>query len=621
MSKKQNHSNKPKAYEEGWSRVSSHHLLGAIIGAVKLYPLEDNSPVWENVTFVTGGFGYVKVYKDYRAEMYIKKNNKFQKEEWAFVFATLAVYLGLSLYKKYDAKNLFIKQGIFLFAMHYVKNTLGFQDVPDAWVKFLEIENKISFKNESSVIEQLKNEPTLIDKIKDINFLNNHQIEAIEFKNETGSLYSSWQSNKEFGEVFIDNLIEQAQRTIALRSNRNLTEEELEKKNTLGYKAKHWFEHHFPLLAALSASFKIVEDIQLCKQLDIQIAAVSAIDKTIYINPLARLNEMGTRFVIAHEILHVALDHARRRAGRDPLIWNLACDFVINHWLVEMNIGISPSGLFFDKELSTKSADEIYLMIASDVRLKKKLMTLKDMRAGEGNSKKSCDMLDQDPSYFAEFADACKEALLRGVFMHQSCGRGDLPADLVEEIKAINQPVIPWQVELADWIAQHFPLEENRRSYARPSRRQSSTPDIPRPAYIKPTYEKKTRTFGVILDTSGSMDKKLLGKCLGAIASYSQAQEVKEIRLIFCDAQPYDEGFVPVELLAHKMKVKGRGGTVLQQAVNYLQNCLDFPDNAPILILTDGFFEGNLTVEREHAFLVPNKAYMPITAKNVFEFK
>ncbi len=330
---------------------------------------------------------------------------------------------------------------------------------------------------------------------------------------------------------------------------------------------------------------------------------------------------MGARFVIAHEVLHVALDHTRRRAGRDPLIWNLACDFVINHWLVSMNVGISPEGLFFDKELANKSADEIYLMIASDIRLKKKMMTLKDMRAGEGSNKKSCDMLDSDPNYFSEFADACKEALLRGMYMHQSCGRGDLPADLEEEIKAINQPVIPWQVDLAQWIAEHFPLDDNRRTYSRPSRRQSSTPDIPRASYIKPIYEKNTRTYGVIMDTSGSMDRELLGKCLGAIAAYSAAQEVKEIRLIFCDAQPYDEGFVPVEMLAHKIKVKGRGGTVLQQAVNYLQNCTDFPNDAPILILTDGFFEGSLKIEREHAFLVPNKAYMPITAKNVFEFK
>ncbi|NCQ52195.1 hypothetical protein GW796_09980 [archaeon] len=612
---------KPKSYEQGWEKIFRHHLLGAVISQVKLYALEDNSPLMKDIEITNGGFGYLKIYKDYRADFYIKKSNKFTVEDWTFVFATLAVYLGLTLYKKYNSNNLFVKQGLMLFAISYVKNTLGLIDIPEMWSKFDTLDGKISFKNDSSVIEQLKKEHTLLEKIKNISFSNDIKIKDIEIVDTANLVYNSWQSTKEFGEIFIDNLIAQAQKTIALRSSTNLSEEDLKKKNTLSYKAKHWFEHHYPLLASLSASFKIVEDIHVCKRLDIQIGAVSALDKIIYINPLAQLNEMGTRFVIAHEVLHVALDHAGRRAGRDSLIWNLACDFVINHWLVEMNVGIAPEGLFFDKTLANKSADEIYLLIASDVRLKKKMMTLKDLKAGEGASNKSCDMLDADPTYFSEFADACKEALLRGVFMHQSSGRGDLPADLVEEIKAINQPVIPWQVELAQWLSEHFPLEDNRRSYARPSRRQSSTPDIPRPCYIKPTYEKNTRTYGVILDTSASMDKNLLGKCLGAIASYSAAQEVKEVRLIFCDAQPYDEGFVPIEMLAHKVKVKGRGGTVLQQAVNYLENCIDFPNDAPILILTDGFFESSLVVKREHAFLVPNRAYLPIRSKNVFEFK
>lgn len=51
-----------------------------------------------------------------------------------------------------------------------------------------------------------------------------------------------------------------------------------------------------------------------------------------------------------------------------------------------------------------------------------------------------------------------------------------------------------------------------------------------------------TRTYGVIIDTSGSMERADLGKALGAIVAYSQAQGVKQVRLIYCDAQPYDEG-------------------------------------------------------------------------------
>ena len=42
---------------------------------------------------------------------------------------------------------------------------------------------------------------------------------------------------------------------------------------------------------------------------------------------------------MAHEMLHAALRHGTRRQGRDPYIWNVACDYVINGWLVEMGVG------------------------------------------------------------------------------------------------------------------------------------------------------------------------------------------------------------------------------------------------------------------------------------------
>ena len=58
----------------------------------------------------------------------------------------------------------------------------------------------------------------------------------------------------------------------------------------------------------------------------------------------------------------------------------------------------------------------------------------------------------------------------------------------------------------------------------------------------------------------------------------------------------------------------------MQPAVNYLENALDFPNKAPILVLTDGFFESDLTIQRENAFLVPNKIYMAKRFENVFEF-
>ena len=63
---------------------------------------------------------------------------------------------------------------------------------------------------------------------------------------------------------------------------------------------------------------------------------------------------------MAHEFLHAALLHHTRSAGRDPYLWNIATDYVINGWLFEMQIGVMPEGVLYDPALKNKSAEEIY---------------------------------------------------------------------------------------------------------------------------------------------------------------------------------------------------------------------------------------------------------------------
>jgi hypothetical protein len=75
------------------------------------------------------------------------------------------------------------------------------------------------------------------------------------------------------------------------------------------------------------------------------------------------------------------------------------------------------------------------------------------------------------------------------------------------------------------------------------------------------------------------MDRTLLAKALGAIASYSIAREVQAVRVIFCDAHPYDQGYMPPEEIAGRVKIRGRGGTILQPGIRLLENADDFPDN------------------------------------------
>ena len=182
-------------------------------------------------------------------------------------------------------------------------------------------------------------------------------------------------------------------------------------------------------------------------------------------------------------------------------------------------------------------------------------------------------------------------------------------------------PPIPWDVELGHWFDIHFSPVAAKRTYARPSRRQGSTPDIPRPRCVPDSGFEFSRTFGVVVDTSGSMTVEMIGYALGAIASYAAAKEVPYARVVFCDADAYDAGWITPEDVAGRVKVYGRGGTVLQPGVDLLLKSKDFPKDAPILVITDGYVEPSLTIRRDHAFLIPKGNRLPFrTRGKVFYF-
>jgi predicted metal-dependent peptidase len=426
------------------------------------------------------------------------------------------------------------------------------------------------------------------------------------------SRWSRAQQPVDHERTFAQALVDNAKQALQLQHEASHAPRAGSNPNSNAARARRWLISHYPLLGSLLTQFELVEDADVCRRMNISIAAVQLSTGEIYINPLRNLGLEQAKFVVAHEVLHAGLNHSSRRQGRDAYLWNVACDFVINDWLVSMNLGLPPEGgLLFDEELRGWAAEDMYLRLAGDLRVRRRLNTLR----GD-----DVDMLDERPAkFFTDREEFCRRALMQGLDYHQSAGRSLLPEGLVEAIRTLNQPPIPWQAKLAEWIQERCPLPERRRSWARPSRRQSATPETPRPRFIEPDDERATRTFGVIVDTSGSMQRDELGKALGAIVAYSQAQGVKQVRLVYCDAQPYDEGFVTIDSLATRVQVRGRGGTVLQPAVNLLQTRTDFPKDSPILIVTDGLCEPDLQVARDHAFLVSPGMRLPFpTRKPVF---
>ncbi|MYS37574.1 putative metal-dependent peptidase [Streptomyces sp. KhCrAH-43] len=376
-------------------------------------------------------------------------------------------------------------------------------------------------------------------------------------------------------------------------------------------RALNWFVSSYPLLGGLAAGLKIVADAELARTQGIAIAAVSPVAGEIYINPLCGFTDEEWRFVLAHEMLHAALRHGERRGGRDPFLFNVAADYVVNDWLVQMRVGDMPEGLLYDPELRGLSAEEVYDRIAHDLRRRRRFATPRGRGAG--------DILGEPLPHagtrpYTDLDEFYRRGLTQGFDLHQYGERGLLPAGLIQEIRALSHPPVPWDARLARWFDEYVPRPEPVRTFARPARRQASTPGIPRAGRYFPPQETARCTFGVVLDTSGSMNSTLLGKALGAIASYAEARDVPAARVVFCDAAPYDAGYLPPAEIAGRVRIRGRGGTELQPGVDLLQRADDFPPGAPVLVITDGWCDV-LRIRREHAYLVPQGASLPFTPR------
>ena len=75
---------------------------------------------------------------------------------------------------------------------------------------------------------------------------------------------------------------------------------------------------------------------------------------------LFSLSSSEQNALMLHEVLHMALLHVSRRENRDPHIWNIAADIVVND-LIQRNTSFKlPKGAIFDEQYRDKSVEYIY---------------------------------------------------------------------------------------------------------------------------------------------------------------------------------------------------------------------------------------------------------------------
>lgn len=534
-----------------------------------------------------------------KGHLYLNPNKEGTVGEWTYVMAHLMLHLGMGHCIDIFANDKAWHAACDIVVTRFLLDSkIGTPPMDVSWVK------QYSGTDEIKLYERFRADPVSIPT-RNLETMSHGRVDMV---------WDGESKYYDFEAAFANSLRQALKDSIQMAGG--LTPEERKERRQYFSRygqAKEWFVSSYPLLGAVATGFRLVDDSEIVARMRIPIAAVDAQLQEIYINDSCRLSLAEWKFVLAHEFLHAALRHDVRREDRDPILWNVACDYVINNWLVEMNIGVMPETVLYDEHFKGMSAESVYDVLCENMKYYQ-CLDPKDILYGQDGYWETQNGAEIDAYY--------RSAIQRGLDYHQQKGRGNLPGDFVEEVRAINQPPIRWDVELAKWFDEQFQPVEPHRTYARLSRRQSSTPDIPRPAWTMPEEQAEQRIFGVLLDTSGSMDRSLLAAALGSIASYAEARDVHHVRVVFCDAAAYDQGIMAPEDIAGTVKVRGRGGTKLQPGIDLLDKDNKFPKEAPLLIITDGACDRLNLHGRNHAFLIPAGSRLPFIPRGpVFRLK
>jgi predicted metal-dependent peptidase len=328
----------------------------------------------------------------------------------------------------------------------------------------------------------------------------------------------------------------------------------------------------------------------------------------LVVNPAfaEKLNDDVLIFVLAHELLHLALRTHDRARGSRALEFNYAHDYIINDILrTELGVREVPAGGLDMPDARTRSAEELVLEMrrkAADTPSKSAVFDGEETtigrlfgpgsRGGDGSAEQPAagdvlgeqnekEMFPDDVADQAEKAAAIREVASSGLALARAVGalrglRGDDPGATSQVVTALRGLYrTPWEVVLQRWMESVAPGE---RTFARPSRRGADRSDL-----VLPGRRREGWMLNVIIDTSGSMTEEI-PRALGAIADFCEAVAVDQIRLLQCDvAVTSDEQLSPTEL-AH-YQVTGYGGSDLSPAMELL--AAD-PQVRAVAIITDG---------------------------------
>ena len=256
--------------------------------------------------------------------------------------------------------------------------------------------------------------------------------------------------------------------------------------------------------------------------------------------------------MFGHEVGHCVLDHFSRRGDRDPQIWNISGDYVINGMLVEGKVGdvITVVKPLLDARYRDMFTEEVYDNIyqqANKIDLSQ-LFTLDEhlpeSEDGDGQGQGSGDgendgPLSKMPSISKEDAKKLKDEFREAVLSAaKAAGAGNVPGMVKRLIKEFTEPKINWRELIRQQIQS---LIKSDFTWSRPNKKTWSSG-----VWLPGSKPEETIDVHIGIDTSGSISEKMLKDFLSEVQGIMDQYQDFKVRIWCFDTdihadKEYDE--------------------------------------------------------------------------------
>jgi predicted metal-dependent peptidase len=332
----------------------------------------------------------------------------------------------------------------------------------------------------------------------------------------------------------------------------------------------------------------------------------AAVDgRNLYYNTqfFAAMDKKEIEFVVAHEILHCVFDHLGRRGDRDPMVYNISADYIVNNLLVRDGIGTKPKlvDCFQDFKYDGWTSEEVYDDIFNkyDEEELKQLGELLDEHLdlddnGEGDSQGNQEGEDKNgnkvskgkPKYskdeLRKIRDEIKENMISSA---QSAGAGNVPAGIERMIKELTEPKMNWRELLRQQIQSTI---RNDYTFSRPSRKGWHTG-----AVLPGMNFDETIDICVSIDMSGSIGDDQAKDFLSEVKGIMDEYKEYNVKIWCFDTAVYNEEDFSADggKQIDDYQVRGGGGTDFMANWEYMKQ----EDIRPkkLIMFTDGYAWGS----------------------------